>query len=70
MTVKEAAKVLDLSYFTVLALIRAGRLGCQRRGLKGGKMVVTQDHIDRYLESCERPGNSPAKKLKHITIRH
>jgi len=48
-----AAKRLDLSRSTVLALIKSGKLRCRRLGTAGRIIRITEDHITEYLQSTE-----------------
>lgn len=57
MTVKEAAQHLELSLWTVYKLLQSGKLGCPRIGPGNGKIVLTDQHIQQYRQSCERRGS-------------
>lgn len=72
MTAREAAEKMNLSYASVLSLLRARRLGCRRIGARGGKIEILQSHIDEYLAGCEiRPKVEKVKeeKYEYITLR-
>jgi excisionase family DNA binding protein len=56
-TVKQAAKHLELSYKSVYRLIGQGDLACQRIGPGRGKIVLTEEHIREYRQSCECRGS-------------
>jgi excisionase family DNA binding protein len=60
-TVKEAAKRLDVSPSLVYAPIATGKLGCVRHGLKRGTIRISEEHLREYLalaegwEACREP---------------
>jgi len=58
MTIRDAANILGLHHATVYTLVSAGRLGCHRLGMRGGKISISEEHITEYLRSCEQRGGS------------
>ena len=49
MTVREAAKLLEVSERTVYALCQSGQLACRRIGTRRGAIRITRDAIDLYM---------------------
>jgi|GEM_PF-2800224 len=56
-SIKEAAPIIGLSEHSVYALIASRRLGHRRVGIhKGrGRIRISGQHIEAFLESCEVP---------------
>jgi excisionase family DNA binding protein len=54
-TVKEAAKRLEISQSLCYRLIEEGRLPCRRIGQKGrrGKIIETEDDYAKFMESVK-----------------
>lgn len=53
MTIDQAAVALGVSRRTVQLLLRDRKLGCHRLGAKGGKVSISQAHLDAYLARAE-----------------
>jgi len=64
-TVKEAAKRLDISPSLIYALIAAGKLSCVRHGLKRGTIRISEEHLSQYLALAEG-WEARAEPLKYI----
>jgi excisionase family DNA binding protein len=56
MTVKEAAKRLEVSLSLCYRLVEEGRLPCLRIGQRGrrGKIIISEADIRTFLKSCEK----------------
>jgi excisionase family DNA binding protein len=73
MTVRQAAKRLEVSRSTVYALIASGKLKCVRIGLGRGCIRVLDEHIDEFLRGAEPiatppPDPTSRPRLKHIRL--
>ena len=65
-TVKEAAKRLEISPSLVYLLISQGRLACVRHGLGRGVIRISEEQLHAYLAEAEgRP--APARPLPSAT---
>lgn len=53
MTVAEAARELGIATKTVHELCRLRKIGHLRVGPRGGRIVITQAHLDEYRAACE-----------------
>lgn len=53
MTVAEAATQLGIASKTVHELCRLRKIGHLRVGPRGGRIVITQAHLDEYRAACE-----------------
>jgi excisionase family DNA binding protein len=72
-TVRQAAKRLEVSPQLVYALIAAGKLSCVRIGLGRGTIRILDQHIADYLSKSESvaktlPAPPPKReiRLKHL----
>ena len=61
MTVREAAKLLELHPSSVYDLIATGQLPCRRVGPKRGKIVVDQADVDTYWRKAKIAGGVAPK---------
>lgn len=71
LTVREAARRLNLSPSTVYELINRGKLMCHRVGCGRGVLRISEDDLESYLASClsqpvAKPSVAPRVKLKHL----
>jgi excisionase family DNA binding protein len=69
MTVREAAKKLEVSQSTVYALVAAGRLCCRRVGLGRGAIRISEEHLAEYMKSAE-PEVKPTPPAPKPGFRH
>ena len=53
MTVREAAKRLEVSPSTVYALIAGGLIRCKRYGLGRGCIRISDEHLAEYVKQAE-----------------
>ena len=55
MTIKEAAKRLEISPSLCYRLVEEKRLGCVRIGQKGrrGKIIVREADVEAFLKECQ-----------------
>ena len=71
-TIKDAAKILGLSYYTIIAQAKNGRFKAFWLGETKEKMVTTKKYVAEYLKNSKgKPGlsigqkiNRPSKKEK------
>ena len=69
MTVREAAKRLEVSVSTIYALCAKGLMPHSRVGLGRGVVRISEDDLKVFLESCRADHPAPAKGLpKRITL--
>jgi len=68
-SVRQAAEKLNLSYSSVLVLLRQKDLGCRRTGPRRGKIEILQRHIDEYLNECERPRKETVEEWRPRYVR-
>lgn len=59
MNVQEAAEYLQLSAGTVYSLCADGLLSHCRVGLRRGRIQITKDQCDAYIDACEVPARPP-----------
>ena len=69
MTVREAARKLEISSSLVYALCSANRIRHERHGLGRGKIVIPENALEEYRKECVRQGGvMSALPLRHITL--
>jgi excisionase family DNA binding protein len=52
-SVKDAARLLGLSVDSVYALCKARKLKHRRKGMRQGRIEITEEAISEYLASCD-----------------
>jgi excisionase family DNA binding protein len=72
LTVAEASKKLGISRCAAYRLLNTRRLGHYRIG---GKIMISPDDIDAFLQLCRVNANMPSTaashpRLKHIKLTH
>ena len=73
MTVKQAAKKLEVSVGTVYGLIASGRLRCYRIGNGRGVVRISDEHVRDYLagtESQPKAVDSPPAAARNYRPKH
>ena len=68
MTVKQAAKSLEVSPTTIYALVGAGKMKCHRVGLGRGCIRISEEHIAEYLGGTVPKAAPPT--LRKVKLRH
>ena len=73
LTVREVAKVLQVSIASVYAIVAEGRIACHRVGTGRGSIRIEEKDLDDYLLACrtERAEKAPPPsrpRLKHIRV--
>jgi excisionase family DNA binding protein len=74
LTVKDVARILNVSVGCVYALVDAGRIPHHRIGVGRGTLRISTDDLDRYLASCKKEmgeaviARPPRLKLKHLKV--
>lgn len=72
MTVREVSDRVGISTSLVYALCQAGVIRHTRHGRPGrrGKIVISEDALDDYLQKCKGDGEqrAPSVPLKHIVL--
>jgi excisionase family DNA binding protein len=69
MTVRDAAKRLEISPATVYTMVASGRLRCYRVGNGRGVIRISEEHLATYLAGAEPiPGPGPDRpvRLRHL----
>ena len=72
-TVRDAAKRLEISQSLVYSLISSGKLRFMRVGHGRGRLRIPEDAIDEYLARCtfgvrEEEPKATMPRLKHIKL--
>jgi excisionase family DNA binding protein len=71
--VPEVAKRLNVGVSTVYALIAQGKLAAYQVGPRNGGLRISEDDLQRYLQSCKLETDGPPLRtarpqLKHIRL--
>lgn len=68
-TVKEAARRLNVSRGLVYALVRAGKIRHERHGTGRGTIRIDETALDDYRRAAAvTPAGLPVEGLRHITL--
>jgi excisionase family DNA binding protein len=65
-TVKEAAKRLEISPSLVYLLISEGKLRCVRHGIGRGVIRITEEQLEQYIRQAEGGSAAARQPLKWI----
>ncbi len=68
-TVKEAARRLNVSRGLVYALVRTRKLRHERHGTWRGTIRIDESDLDEYRQAAAvNPAGPPVQGLRHITL--
>jgi excisionase family DNA binding protein len=70
MTVRDAAKRLEISAATVYAMVASGRLRCYRVGNGRGAIRISEEHMAAYLEGAETAPEAIPAPVRRVRLKH
>lgn len=73
LTVRDVARVLQVSIASVYAIVAEGKIACHRVGSGRGSIRFEERDLEEYLSSCrmekaEEPKRTPRPRLKHLKL--
>ena len=73
LTVRDVARVLQVSIASVYAIVADGKIACHRVGTGRGSIRIEERDLEEYLSSCrsekaEEPKRAPRPRLKHLRL--
>lgn len=73
LTVRDVARVLQVSIACVYAIVAEGKIACHRVGTGRGSIRFEENDLEEYLSSCrmekaEEPKRTPRPRLKHLKL--